>query len=119
MRSGPAMSTAQSPKSHPQRGASALLHRHLPLVMAAVAIAVIAGAELMAPDPLELPMISLLVLGIAAAVAIVAWVSGARHDGDEVTAWDVAGAFTLIGCAAAMLTQNEHALDYFIGPKSK
>jgi hypothetical protein len=108
------MKTAQSPKT----GIS-LLHRHLPPAMAAVAITVIAGAELMAPDPLALPMISLLALGIAAAVALLAWATGARRDGDAITAWDVAGAFTLIGCAAAMLTQNEYALEYFIASKTK
>lgn len=93
--------------------------RHLPLVMAVIALAVIAGAELMAPDPLELPLISFLTLGIAAVIALVAWACRASRDGPNVTAWDLAGAFTLIGCAAAMLTQNEHALEYLLSSKNK
>jgi hypothetical protein len=91
----------------------------MPLAMAAIAIAIFVGAELIAPDPLELPLISILTLAIAAMIALVAWATGAPRQGENVTAWDLAGAFTLIGCAAAMLTQNEQALEYFIGAKSK
>lgn len=112
------MTLPRIPSSRPRSHIS-LLHRNLPLVMAVIAIAVIAGAEIMAPDPLELPLISLLTLGIAAAIGLVAWASRARRDGPAVTAWDVAGAFTLIGCAAAMLTQNEHALEYLMSSRNK
>jgi hypothetical protein len=87
--------------------------------MAVVAIAVFIGAELIAPDPLELPLISLLTLVIAAVIATIAWATGAPRQGRQVTAWDLAGAFTLIGCAAAMLTQNEQALEYFLCAKNK
>jgi hypothetical protein len=87
--------------------------------MAVVAMAVFAGVELMAPDPLALPLISLLTFGIAAVIALAAWATRAPRSGENVTAWDLAGAFTLIGCAAAMLTQNEQALDYFLSTKSK
>jgi hypothetical protein len=95
------------------------IHRHLPLVMAVVAMAVFAGVELMAPDPLALPLISLLTFGIAAVIALAAWATRAPRDSAHVTAWDLAGAFTLIGCAAAMLTQNEQALDYFLSAKNR
>lgn len=112
------MTLPRTPSSRP-RASSTLFHRHLPLVMAVISLAVIVGAEVMAPEPLELPMISFLTLGLAAAVALVAWACGARRDGPNVTAWDLAGAFTLIGCAAAMLTQNEHALEYLLSTKNK
>lgn len=105
--------TMHTPSRRPRRATSSL-QRHMPFVMAVVAIAVFAGAEMMAPDPLELPMISLLTLGIAAIIALVAWATRAPRNSENVTAWDLAGAFTLIGCAAAMLTQNEHALEYFL-----
>jgi hypothetical protein len=105
--------TLHTPSRRP-RSAATTLQRHLPLAIAIVAVAVFIGAELMAPDPLELPLISLLTLGIAAAIALAAWALRAPRNGENVTAWDVAGAFTLIGCAAAMLTQNEHALEYFL-----
>jgi hypothetical protein len=107
-----------------------MIHRHSPsrsngrsrLVLAVLGAAVAGSTALaaaLAPPPLVLPLVSFLSVTVAALIAAAAWAAGARRGGEEITAWDVAGAFTLIGCAAAMLTQNEPALEYLIAPKSR
>jgi hypothetical protein len=107
-----------------------MIHRRSPprsagksRLILAVLGAVVAGstalAAALAPPPLVLPVVSVLSVAVAALIAAVAWAAGVRWQGEEITAWDVVGAFTLVGCAAAMLTQNEPALEYFIAPKSR
>jgi hypothetical protein len=63
------------------------------------------------PRPLVLPVLSLAAVAAAALVALFAWVARARRRGDTITAWDIAGAFALIGCAAAMFSEPENVLD--------
>lgn len=65
------------------------------------------------PSPLVLPAVSLGFFAIAAAAAATAWVGRAKRTDLRVTTWDVAGAFVLIGCAAAMLSQPENVLRLF------
>jgi hypothetical protein len=38
-----------------------------------------------------------------------------RRGARAVTAWDIAGAFALIGCAAAMLSESENVVN-LLGP---
>jgi len=59
------------------------------------------------PRALFLPSVALAALGAAATVAFIAWWSRARRHGQTITLWDIAGACTLIGCAAAMLSEPE------------
>ena len=65
------------------------------------------------PPAIALPVICLVAFGLAALVALAAWSFGARRDSDNVTPWDVAGVFVLVGCAAAMLSEPENILQTF------
>lgn len=78
-----------------------------------LAAAPIIVAISMAPRAAALPVICLAAFGLAALVAFAAWSFGARRDGDNVTPWDIAGAFVLVGCAAAMLSDTENTLQTF------
>jgi hypothetical protein len=62
------------------------------------------------PRDLFLPSITLAAIAGAAIAALAAWWFGVRRKGDTVTLWDIAGAFALIGCAAAMLSEPEAVL---------
>jgi membrane protease YdiL (CAAX protease family) len=81
------------------------------LTVVAAAPAILLAAVL--PPALLLPSLSLAALALAALAAAIAWIVGASRRGDHVTLWDVAGAFTLIGCAAAMLSKPESILALF------
>jgi hypothetical protein len=65
------------------------------------------------PTPLVLPTASLLLLVAAALVALYAWWAGSRRSGKGVTPWDVVAALTFLGCAAAILGEIEHVVEYF------
>ncbi len=92
------------------------------LLLASAAIAAImplAIVAALAPPPLALPVLSLVSIAAAAIIAAAAWAFGAGRRAPGVNAWDLAGIFTLIGCAAAMLTESEYALEYLIASKNK
>jgi hypothetical protein len=80
-------------------------------VLAALAAVPIALLIPFAPRPLVLPILSVAAIAIAGVTALVAWAFSARRGGDTITAWDVAGAFALIGCGAAMLSEPENVLN--------
>ena len=71
----------------------------------------------LAPPTLILPVLSLVATTSAAAVALLAWFSGAARHSNEVTSWDVAGALAFIGFAAGMLTGPEQIRELF-GPET-
>jgi hypothetical protein len=58
---------------------------------------------------LVLPTLSILLFVQAAIAAIVARAIGARENSATVSFWDFAGAFTLMGCAAAILGEPDQA----------
>jgi hypothetical protein len=62
------------------------------------------------PRPLVLPVLCLVAIAGAAVVSFVAWKRGSARDAQHLTAWDVAGALVLVGCAAAMLSQPEQVI---------
>jgi len=64
------------------------------------------------PWPVVLPAFSLWSLAAAAGVALFACLPPRRRDSRAVTAWDIVGAFTLIGCAAAILGEVEYMAEY-------
>ena len=72
------------------------------------------------PLPVVLPAFSVWSLAAAAAIVLFAlWRrTEARHGVDP---WDVAGAFTLIGCAAGILGEVEHMVEYLfsLSPRSQ
>ena len=62
---------------------------------------------------LVLPVLSLLLFIQAAITAIVAYAIHARRNSTRITLWDFAGAFTLMGCAAAILGEPDQAALFF------
>ncbi len=102
------LSSPQSRSRRPAAGESAI-----PIL--AFVVTLLAGLVVMLallPWPVVLPAFSLWSLAAAAVVALVAclrpWVGAPRG----VMAWDVVGAFTLIGCAAAILGEIEPVVEY-------
>jgi hypothetical protein len=92
----------------------AVLTPHLALgALAVLAAAPIMLVAVLVPRALVLPALSLTAIAIAMAAGTIAWWRRSREHAPTVTLWDVAGAFMLIGCAAAMLSQPEHLLEVF------
>src|ERR1700704_1485209 len=69
--------------------------------------------RLLEPE-LVLPAFSILLFSDAAIVAIVA---GRNSENVEnVTLWDIAGAFTMMGCAAAIFSEPDQVAQFFEQP---
>jgi hypothetical protein len=68
--------------------------------------------RLLEPE-LVLPAFSILLFSDAAIVAIVA--SRNSENVENVTLWDIAGAFTMMGCAAAIFSEPDQVAQFF-GP---
>jgi len=87
-----------------------------PQVLALLILAGGAGAfgllVLSVPPPLVLPAASLLLLAAAVMAATIAWRLPAPHR-SQLTYWDVAGAATFIGIAAALLSEPDQVLPLF------
>lgn len=64
------------------------------------------------PAPLVLPAIGVLATLAAAGVALIAWLS-AQRVAAALTYWDVAGALTLVGVVATLLSEPELVLPLF------
>jgi hypothetical protein len=60
-----------------------------------------------------LPAFSILLFSDAATAAIVARAIHARRNSQNVTLWDVAGAFTMMGCAAAIFSEPDQVVRLF------
>ena len=96
---------------------AALLQPHVRLAgLALLAAAPILLVASLVPRALVLPSLSLVAIAAAALAALAAWSFGARRHANTVTLWDIAGAFVLIGCAAAMLSEPENILQTFGQP---
>jgi len=65
-------------------------------------------ADLLEPG-LILPALSILLFAHAAIAAIVAIAIHADSSSKNVTLWDIAGAFTLMGCATAIFSEPDQA----------
>ena len=63
--------------------------------------------RLLEPE-LVLPAFSILLFSDAAIAAIVA-----RRNSENVTLWDIAGAFTMMGCAAAIFSEPDQVVRFF------
>lgn len=50
-----------------------------------------------------LPMLASLLVAAGFAIAAIAWISGAKRHETEITSWDLAGVFTFLGFASAMI----------------
>jgi hypothetical protein len=65
---------------------------------------------------LVLPAFSILLFAEAAIVAIVAGSIHVHRNSEDVTSWDIAGAFTMMGCAAAIFSEPDQAARFFEQP---
>src|SRR5258708_26448784 len=60
-----------------------------------------------------LPAFSILLFSDAAIAAIVARAIHVRRISENVTLWGIAGAFTLMGCAAAIFSEPDQVVRFF------
>jgi hypothetical protein len=93
-------------KSGPSRESFSILAL-LSMLIAAPAFLMI---RLLEPE-LVLPAFSILLFSDAAIAAIVA-----RINSENVTLWDIAGAFTMMGCAAAIFSEPDQVALFFEQP---
>jgi hypothetical protein len=75
------------------------------------ALPAVLALHLLEPE-LVLPAFSLLLFAEAALAVIAARLVHLPDNADDVTLWDLAGGFTLIGCAAAMFGEPDQAALY-------
>ncbi|WGR92544.1 hypothetical protein MTX26_21160 [Bradyrhizobium sp. ISRA443] len=76
------------------------------------ALPAIAAIRLIEPG-LVLPVLSILLFAQAAIAAVVAYAIRVRTTSAHLNLWDFAGAFTLMGCAAAILGEPDQAALFF------
>lgn len=79
---------------------------------ALTALPIVLAFRLVEPE-LVLPVLSLLLFAQATFAAIVARVIQTRTSPASVNLWDFAGAFTFMGCAAAILGEPDQAALFF------
>jgi hypothetical protein len=60
-----------------------------------------------------LPAFSILLFSDAAIAAMVARAIHARNNSENITLWDIAGAFTMMGCAAAIFSEPDQVVRSF------
>jgi hypothetical protein len=60
-----------------------------------------------------LPAFSILLFSDAAIAAIVARAIHVRRNSENVTLWDIAGVFTMMGCAAAIFSEPDQVVRLF------
>jgi len=63
------------------------------------------------PGRIMLPALSLAAIGVAAMLALAAYLRDARHDQRDAVLWDACGILVFIGCGAAMLSEPESVLN--------
>lgn len=84
------------------------------LALLSVLIAVPACLMIRVLEPgLVLPALSILLFAEAAIAAIVACSLHTRRSSKNVTAWDIAGAFTMMRCAAAIFSEPDQVAQFF------
>ena len=85
--------------------------RELFCILALLSVLIAAPAfliiRLLEPE-LVLPALSILLFSDAAIAAIVA-----RRNSENVILWDIAGAFTMMGCAAAIFSEPDQVALFF------
>jgi len=86
-------------------------------ILALLSVLIAAPAFLMIrwlEPELVLPAFSILLFADAAIAAIVA-----RINSENVTLWDIAGAFTMIGCAATIFSEPDQVALFFEQPADR
>src|SRR5437868_4762187 len=85
----------------------------LALLSLLIAVPAFLMIRLLEPE-LVLPAFSILLFSGAAIAAIVAGVNS--ENVEKVTLWDIAGAFTMMGCAAAIFSEPDQVAQFFEQP---
>ena len=99
----------QSPRFRPRPPGNC---PHSPgLGFVAVLVVALAVFVLVLPHPVVLPVFSLWALSAAACAALFALLQRQATTSYAGAAWDMAGAFTLVGCAAAILGEIEPIIE--------
>jgi len=98
-------------------GPSSIRWPHFPqiVVLAATVIPLIA-IVLLVRVSLVLPSLSLVAIASAAGVALLAWWMSSKRADDGITLWDIAGLYAFLGCAAAMLSEPAHVMEFLALP---
>jgi hypothetical protein len=81
--------------------------------LTALAAGPVMAVAAVVPQPIVLPVLSLGALCVAGVTALTAYLRRARGRREHVALWDIACAFTLVGCAAAMLSKPIHVAQLF------
>jgi hypothetical protein len=71
---------------------------------------------LVVKTPFVLASLSVFALVSAALVALVAWGAASKHDGVDITLWDVSGAYACVGLAAGMLSEPRQVVELSVLP---
>lgn len=79
-------------------------------VISLVAAACFASVAWSLPRPLLLPVMSTLLLVLAAGIALLAWSRPRPRTEHSITYWDLAGALTLFGIVAALLSDPANVI---------
>ncbi len=109
-----------SRRSHPKAPNGENSRFAILFFVASVTVAMVALIAIL-PRPVVLPAFSICALAAAACVALAACMH--KHEGARLppSAWNLAGAFTLVGCAAAILGEIEAIVEYtrLAAPRSR
>src|SRR5262245_42824470 len=93
----------------PRRRLPEPLHSQIRLAaMVAVAALPLWLVASLVPRPLVLPVLCLNAIAGAAMASLIAWHRREAGGAPHVTAWDAAGAFAFIACAAAIMSDPNH-----------
>jgi hypothetical protein len=73
---------------------------------------------LMFEAPLVLPSLSVISLGLAGIVALLAWATASKPDRAQITLWDLSGLYAFLGFAAGMLSEPQYLMEFWSLPAS-
>jgi hypothetical protein len=85
-------------------------------VVLAAPVVPLCAVVLLVRVPLVLPSLSLVSIASAAGIALLAWWIPVHRASDRITLWDVAGLYAFLGCAAAMLSEPAHVMEFVALP---
>ena len=91
------------------------------LIFTATVMGTLTALGLLLPRPVILPAFSLCALAAAAGIALMAYMCARLGGSPWSSAWNLVGAFTLVGCAAAIFGEVEAIVEYtrHAPPRSK
>lgn len=91
------------------------------LIFTATVMGTLTALGLVLPRPIILPAFSLCALAAAAGIALMAYARARPGGSPWTSAWNLVGAFTLVGCAAAIFGEVEAIVEYarHAPPRSK